>query len=739
MVFQSRVKIVYLILGTSMLFSTGCSTYDNFTTYFNTYYNMERIMWECEDEFAFQDEKKRIDPRTFIPQPENYYDDKSTTMPPFLNEFVVTKAKRQPVETKLDSIIIKGSKILAKHSKSNYIDGSLFLMAKSFFYQEDWLNSQIKCSELVDKFPNGDLSPDAHLLFAKNLLIQRQFNAGETLLSRTVDIAWRKKRYDILSEAFRLEAELALYQGDMEKAFRPYRQAVAQADDSEMKARWQLDLALLLYRVGKFDKAEEEFRKVFRYSTDYVQRFETHLYRAGCLMRMKHYDEAMEILDDLENDGKYEEWKGYVYGQKLELLQLMTYDKEYQAKLEASKQDGEVPVNEAAIATMEKYVDTAYTNNPLVVTYYYERGEFFYKSNDYGKARKYYAKARLMRTPVFTSANTMFNFMNEWDIKNKLISSMDKQKDQTDSTKQILSQAYFEMGRVQEQLNKNDSALYYYRQAAETSPIKDENSARYIYAYARLTRDKDAFKADSLLDIIVATHPLTPYGKDARIQLGYTESFVIDTVADLFASGSELMRTGDYYFAKTQFTKLYTTYPKSKFAPRSIYNLGWMYENKLEQLDTALFYYQMLIDKYPGTDYARDVHLSVDYYLALKSGKPLPDSLKTRQVVRMPPPDPIRGMPQPMRPIPGQVKPNQLSPKDMLKDPKSLLSSPGNILDKAKQLISDPVQQIKDIKMPENPISDPAKFFNLDDQKNDSTKTESNHETPPPQEEQPPK
>ena len=50
----------------------GCKQYDNFTTYFNTYYNENRLMGETEEEFEYQDENKQIKPRLFVPQSPNY-------------------------------------------------------------------------------------------------------------------------------------------------------------------------------------------------------------------------------------------------------------------------------------------------------------------------------------------------------------------------------------------------------------------------------------------------------------------------------------------------------------------------------------------------------------------------------------------------------------------------------------------------------------------------------------------
>ena len=204
---------------------------------------------------------------------------------------------------KLDSIIIKGSKILANHPNSDYIEGTLYLMAKSFFYQNEWLSSETKCLEMLDTYPDGDWSPDGHLLLAENQLIQRKFRMGRKTLSRTVDIAWQLKRYDILSEAFRLEAELSLYEDDLDGALRPYLQAVAQTDDGMMKAQWQTDMAMLLYRMSRYKDAAEQFALVHKYSPNYIPEFEAYLYRAISLAHLGEFEEAEDILDALDSDG----------------------------------------------------------------------------------------------------------------------------------------------------------------------------------------------------------------------------------------------------------------------------------------------------------------------------------------------------------------------------------------------------------------------------------------------------
>lgn len=712
---------VFVVFGFFIL--NSCTNYTDFTTYFNTYYNMERLTYEAEDEFEFQDEKKRSEPRVFIPKnPITVADDNVIGPPPFMVEFIVTKQKRQPVNIKLDSIIIKGSKIIAYKSKSQYVQGAIWLMAKAFFYQEDWLNSQIKCSELIDKYPDGDFSPDAHLLYSKNLLVQRKFEAGELLLSRTLDIAWYKKRWDILSEALRIKAELALYQDDFEKALRPYKQAIAQSDDSQLKARWQLDMAALLFRIGKFEMAQREFRKVHSYSPDYVQRFEAYLYEASSLARMNRYEEADKILEALYDDGKFEEWRSHSYSQQLNVVRIKDQDTNYVAPL-----DDDGKPTEIDIASLEKKADSLYANSSPLIAYYYEKGVDAYFQNDYRKARQQFAKSRQKRTPAYSTSMRMFDLLNNWDINrnkvdNHIKKGLDTIRGYSDSLRLEIADNLYSIGRIHEELGNKDSVVHYYKMASGIAPLDSVKSVQYLHNYARVIQDSDPMKSDSLLDVIVNSHPLSDFGKDAQQRLGYTKNFVIDTVADLFQSGYNLMKFSDYEFAKKQFVTIFANYPKSRFAPKSLYTLGWMFEKNMQRYDSALYYYNILIDKYPDSDYAKDVNLAVLYKNIVENGQEVPDSLKTKQVVIIP-----AKMPEP-----DLTKPKPNLPKDKNKGINSILEEPTNIFKKAKELFSNPEDAIKNLDLPVNPLDNPKEFFNLEEKKEgkDSTNNKKEVEIP---------
>ncbi|MFP4368218.1 MAG: tetratricopeptide repeat protein [Candidatus Kapaibacterium sp.] len=673
-----------------MIFGAACHQWDNFTTYFNTYYNADRLMDESEDEFDYQDEKIRVTPTVYVPEPEIKKDDIETGPPPFAREFIISQQQLQPVKVKLDSVLIKGSKILANHPKSDFVEGTLYLMAKTYFYKGEWLPSQIKCSELVDKYPDGEYSPDAHLLLSKNLLIQRKFYAGEIMLSRTVDVAWQLGRYDILSEAFRLEAELALYQDDLDKALRPYKQAVAQGDDGEMRARWQVDLAALLFRMHEFERAEREFSKVHDYSPDYLAYFEAKLYRAASLIRLERFGEAEKILEQLENDGKFEEWTPHIFSQRLQLLRF---------------QEKENDLIEA-----ERFADSAYVNNPAIMTYYYERGMDFYEQDNMLNARNYFSKSRTLRTPVFDASQKMYNLLTIYDQRRKQITtSFTKFKageELSDSARVNMAMKLFEIGRVQEQLGKTDSAEYYYEMSAKAAPPEHSDSPRFYYSYARSIRDKDPYKADSLLELIVNYHPMTEYGKESRIELGFTEAFVIDTVGELYRSGKSLLEHGEYDYAEEQLRKIYSKYPEDDLAPRSLYALGWLYENEVHNVDSALYFYKILIRKYPRSEYAKDVKPGVEYLLAVRNGEEPPEDSPSPKNINDKSEQEIRDEVNQREMLKMQQHIQQAPPGNLdINRSKDIqiqdaVKNPGSLLEGAKDAIKNPKNLLEEMKLP---------------------------------------
>ena len=577
-----------------------------------------------EDEFAYADELKRVIPIALTPHRGNFTLFRSTEpIPPFMKDFIIDNTKLMPVKVKVDSIIIKGSKILAQHPKSDFIDKTLFLMATAFFYRSEWVPSQVKCQELIERFAESDKMPDVHLLYSKSLIVQRKFTQGRQMLSRTVDVAWQYKRWDILSQAFRLIAELELYHGNLEEAMRPYRQAIAQSDDDALKARWQADMAALLFREGKFAEAEKEFIKVRTFDPDVQATFESNLYEASCKARLGKVVEAKLILEDLESNRNYDEWASFIHSEKMTISRVLDSADMFERQVQ--------------------FADSAFVGSKALLGQYFERGLDYVDSGDYRKAIPYFGRSKSVRSGVFESSTQYYNLLTNWAEQRKTVDAFFNEPRHldamTDSINVPFAITLYELCRIHEQLGNYDSSLSYVNYALKFCPKSNAETARLLFAKQRLFRNgygktpaemiREDY-CDSLLEVVAFTYPNTDYGKEAKVLLGLTDEAIIDTAKELFTSAQYFRKIGSHQTAINKFESLVTLYPRSNYAPRALFTLGWTFEKNIRNLDSAIYYYSMLAQRYGFSEYTTEITQPLNYAMANKDKK---DSVSKKSTV----------------------------------------------------------------------------------------------------------
>ena len=611
-----RHTISILSLLVALAGFSGCAWYDNRITYFNTYYNMQRIRGEVIDEFDYHEELKRNRPRVLIPGMDSL---KLTSGPPknsiynFLRALQIDRTKLQPVAQKVDSLLMKGSKVVAFHPKSEYIEGALFLMAEAYFFRSEWVPSQQKCLELIERFTEGEYSPDAHILLAKVYLMQRKVSQGTQMLSKAIDVAWYRDRYDVASEAYRIQAEMAIEDGDIEKAIMPYKQALVMCEDALQRSKWQIEIASIYYRIGKYDMAEAAFRAVFDEDPDALGQFESLLYIASCRARQGHFDEASDLYAQLEARKAFEEWASFIQAERLALDRL---------RQENNK--------DKTLLARERFADTSFVGRPELMAQSFQKGMSLYKAGDYPEAIKYFAKSKVVRTPVYDVASKYYSALRTWDESKRRVFLLEQHltidTSRRDSINRLMATELYAIGRVHEQLDVQDSALHYYHSAWMVSDPASEDAGRYLFAQARLLRTKDPATSDSLFELVSLKWPRSPFAKEASASLGYTADASIDDAGELYASGTKFRLIKDYTFASRQYNAVVTKFPASEMAPKALYALGWMFEREVHRNDSALFYYGQLIEKYPRSEYAREVRASVEFALAKMNGVEVSDS-----------------------------------------------------------------------------------------------------------------
>lgn len=626
----------YISLAIVGLLVAGCGVFAprNFVTYFNTYYNANRLILDAEDEFEFQDEKLKRSPRLLAVERSTLVEETQylKARPAFLEEYIIKPQQLRPVKTKVDSVLIKGSKILANAPDSDYVSGSLLLMAKAYFYRSEWLSSQIKCQELIQQFPTDEFSPEAHLLLAKNYLMQEKYSAALTTLSRTVDVAWGLENFEVLSEAFRIQAEYALYNNDLEEALKPYRRAIAQSDDTELQAKWQFEIGAILYRRAQFERALPEFEAVSDFSPDLLTKANAQLYEASCLAYLQEFESSSEKFEELRDNSNYEDWEDHIIAlqvnaRRLEQLRLReeldsleTLAEYNSAGLGPEMLRRNLRFDTLRVMNSKDFVhtDTAHIGSGPMSVVAYELGMDAFLKGDYTEARKQFAKAKVVRSPVNVTAGRYFRLLNTWEEKSSFVHPILPSMlsgEGTDSLRSTVAEALFELGRTHEKLGNNDSAQVYYSYSAGVCPEENDDRAHYLYALSRMF-EQGSPQQLMIYQQLFSSYPLTPHGDLARIELGYTKAGIIDSVAESFESGYRMQITGEYDWALQSFKHVYQTWPEDDYAPRSLYHIGWIYEQDLRQQDSAIKYYNILLEKYPASEYAEDISTSVRFAMA---------------------------------------------------------------------------------------------------------------------------
>lgn len=271
-----------------IIFFIGCSTYENVTGYFNTYYNTKKLFTDAISEIEKTPQKDRD---------TNYF-----------AAYTVPKSAAD----KLDKVIEKCNKIIQLFPRSDWIENSLFMMAQSYVYQGETETAIRKFKEFLETFPNSDQQLDVKLWRAKALY---QSKKEDDVLREIKDIiteAQTAEKQDILLELYMLEAQIYFDRGE-------YEVAIAKCENTSMVAGDDKLLAIVHYQLGQcyerrneYTKAAKSYEMVNQYEPDITKEFKSRLKNGVMLTKAEQYDDALNIFETLKDEKLKPEERGLV-------------------------------------------------------------------------------------------------------------------------------------------------------------------------------------------------------------------------------------------------------------------------------------------------------------------------------------------------------------------------------------------------------------------------------------------
>lgn len=606
----------------ALLLLVSCGVWQDFTTYFNTYFNAKSIFDETEE--------------LIVEQRVNRF------------EFKRTKPAGG-AEKNLTKVIEKCSKILQFDAESSYFDDALFIIGKSFYYQGDYSKAKRKFGELV-LVEETDLTLDAKLWLGYSELQLRNFDEGLNLLRLVREEAIREEKQEIIEDSYIEEIAFLIYRENYILAVEECKLLLKATPKEELKAEVYYEMGVL-YSLLKDDKnAAESFAKVSEFSPEYEIEFNSRFENARLLRNLKRDDEALALLEELrEEDKNSDNFDKIDYE-----IGMIYYD---QDKIEdALDKFRDVDTTYKNTAAAGK---SSYTMGEIWEIYYhnYDSAKFFYEKSissqmepelkesakkkkelfnkyetfnkdilrysqqlTYAENPEIYQEDSLAYEAYLNRDTTEFQ-IEQYDDEGKLIVEAVPEKPfkptlEADSLHSIVAKNKFDLGNLfLTELNNPDSAYIQYKEIEE-----DHNSgnfpAKLKFAMGTyFSTIGDSLTADSLYNEVYTNYRFDEVANEAAKKLG--RELIAkekDPSEILYSKAENLITEESYNPAIDTLYKIYHNYPSSYLAPRSLYTIGYLLENNLGKKDSAASVYDTLYSKFRSTDYGRAINSKLSFY-----------------------------------------------------------------------------------------------------------------------------
>ena len=635
-------KIGFSLLMIAVL--AGCSTskntfpnraYHNVTCKYNVYWNGEQAMKDAERELA----KLSKDNYTATLPIYNYPD----------------KSELGPCLSHLDRTIEKSSKAIHKHSMMikgkeyvKTIDDAYFLMAKSYFYKQDYIQAQRVLNYIVHTYPKSNILNEAEVLLARTQMRQGYYSSADELLETLrYQNDKKKKSFAVLFNAAKAEYHLTAPDGDVQEAIDYIGHALDNKPKREFRTRLQLILGELYENLGQQAEAQKNFKQVIKQSNNYEMTFCAQMHLAANYDGTESNRNAItKQLNKMLDDKKNEDYRDQIYYALSEIARIDEDDElriDYLAK--------------SVAASTENNYQKTYSSITLA--------DLYFDKNEYREAQHYYDTA-MMSIPknypnyeyIQTKSNVLKDLvdkLDEIDLQDSLLRIANLPEGQRKAWVQKMIADYTEAERkaaaeeAERMLAMQNAASYtninttssngkwyFYNQSLVTAGQQDfyrrfgnrkleDNwfiSNKTQISFDDMALMNDPSLAKDTVDYDEDGNPIPKRETDPKKEAYYLQDLPLtqgakDTANAIIAK--DLYETGFMYQdllndtkrACASFESLLQRYPKSEYALPAIFMLYTLYHNAGDP--KAETYKNTLLTQYPETDYAKLIQ-DPDYY-----------------------------------------------------------------------------------------------------------------------------
>jgi TolA-binding protein len=584
---SSRLAVLTLLL----LVVSGCSAWNNFTTYFNLYYNTAILYEDAEKEILTQ--KRDL----------------------FSTEPLVIPGN---AKTALVKVVEKCSKLLQFYSTSSYVDEALLMLGKSFYYQGNYQKSNRKFEELLaTDIDDEELITEANLWIAKNSFELREFTEALRIINEVRVKAIEEDYTDMIKESYVEEIKYRIREKDYPTTILLANEFADVYDDDVVRAQIYYELGMLYTLTGDNDNAILAYEKVFDNEPDFDLEIVAAIKYAVALRNAGQVEKALELFEDIRTEDKF----------------LPSYN---EIDFEIGKTLVELGKYNQALDQF-RLIDTTYKNTPYASASNFEMGELYRtRFLNYDSAGYYFSKAAASNAPreyleisrsnnrLFTKYSGLRKVINRFDrqlyyTQNPEIFVTDSSAYVSDSLK--LLEDYLAQKELQEIWSGVDTMFNKNPNIKDSTFIKDSIFVR-----------DSLVKIDSLINIGLY-NPADTVGLQKKMLDSLKQKHIADlkdprNPNNILNNKQSTIKLDSVKFKKNPPQKLKITVDSAKtILAKNMLELGNLFLTDLDVPDSAYYLYIKILDDYNSpVYYPNTLYALGSYYLTINE-KEKADSL----------------------------------------------------------------------------------------------------------------
>ena len=268
---------------------SGCSSnsflgsrFENFSAYYNKYYNAERALSEGIRNFEESLEQRPVDRDVFLS---------------LFARSEQASTQRKPFE----DAITKSIDILQNHPNSKWVDDAIMLIGKAWFFTLNFVGAEEKFNDILEL--DSPLRDEANFWLARTLIASQAYEGAFTHLQAILSAEEISRRWE---PRYRLAlAELHIQNEDWEEAATELETGLAaNLNDNGLVAKARFLQGQLMEQLGRYEDAITAYELVQRYKPFYELSYAAQFSVVRVAADHVDADLAMEKLRRMERDDK---------------------------------------------------------------------------------------------------------------------------------------------------------------------------------------------------------------------------------------------------------------------------------------------------------------------------------------------------------------------------------------------------------------------------------------------------